>query len=86
MAEFDPTPSYDMYYVYILKNRNTQQLYYGYTNNLERRIKQHDTKKWELVYYEVYKSESDARKRERRLKYHAQALTALKSRLKESLG
>lgn len=39
----------------------------------------------ELIYYEAYKSEIDGRNRERRLKHYAQALTALKTRLKESL-
>ncbi|MFH1577606.1 MAG: GIY-YIG nuclease family protein [Candidatus Omnitrophota bacterium] len=33
-----------MYYVYALKNAKTQKLYYGYTNDLERRLKQHNTK------------------------------------------
>ena len=73
--------------VYILKNKETGELYYGYTNNLERRLSEHNKKKdcWEVIYYEAYKSEIDARTRERRLKQYAQALTALKSRLKNSL-
>ena len=75
-----------MYYVYILKNMQTDCLYYGYTNDLNRRISEHNrAEKQELIYYEAYKAESDARKREKRLKNYAQALTALKSRLKESL-
>jgi len=84
VAEFDPTPS--MYYVYVLKCIKTNNLYYGYTNKIERRIKEHNNKDvQELIYYEAYKSESDARKRERQLKNYAQALAALKARLKESL-
>ena len=75
-----------MYYVYVLKNIATGQLYYGYTNNLERRITEHNKRQtYELRYYEAYKVDTDARKRERSLKEYAQALTALKSRLKESL-
>jgi putative endonuclease len=76
-----------MHYVYVLKDNESGELYYGYTNNLERRISEHNDKKqlWELSYYEAYKSETDARNRERRLKNYAQALTALKIRLKESL-
>jgi len=75
-----------MHYVYMLKDGITKELYYGYTNNLDRRITEHNKKqKKELIYYEAYKSEFDARNRERRLKQHAQALTALKSRLEESL-
>ena len=76
-----------MHYVYILKDNKTRNLYYGYTNNLERRIQEHGNKNksYELIYYEAYKSELDVRNRERRLKYYAQALSALKVRLKESL-
>ena len=75
-----------MYYVYILKDSITSDLYYGYTNNLKRRLPEHKKKrKMKLIYYEAYKSEQDARNREMRLKNYAQALTALKSRLKGSL-
>jgi putative endonuclease len=75
-----------MYYVYIIRDVKTKELYYGYTNNLDRRFVEHNSKRsFEVIYYEAYKEESDARARERRLKNYAQALTALKSRLKESL-
>ncbi|NQU18844.1 GIY-YIG nuclease family protein, partial [bacterium] len=30
-----------MYYVYILKSIRTNKLYYGFTNNLDRRIAEH---------------------------------------------
>ena len=60
--------------------------YDGYTNDLKRRTAEHTkTGLSELVYYEGYKAEADARRRERQMKHHAQALTALKSRMKESL-
>ena len=76
-----------MHFVYILKNILTKKLYYGYTNNLERRLSEHNKNGgWEIIYYEAYKSELDARNRERKLKYYAQALTALKSRIKNSLN
>ncbi|MEW6170828.1 MAG: GIY-YIG nuclease family protein [Candidatus Omnitrophota bacterium] len=75
-----------MYYVYVLKDKITKELYYGYTNNLKRRIIEHNKiKNYELLYYEAYKSESDACNREKQLKRYAQALTNLKRRLKESL-
>ena len=75
-----------MYYVYLLRDRRTRQLYSGYTNDLKRRLGEHEHKgAWEVVYYEAYKSESDARRRERQLKHYAQALTALKARIKDSL-
>ena len=85
MSEFDPTPS-NRCIIYILKEKKTYKLYYGYTNNLKRRFAEHDRESnQELIYYEAYKSELDARNRERQLKKYAQALTALKIRLKESL-
>jgi len=75
-----------MYYVYVFKDKVTNELYYGYTSNLEKRIKEHNRdKNKEIVYYEAYKIESDAHNRERRIKNYSQALTALKGRLKESL-
>ncbi len=82
------TPHSAMYCVYVLKNRVTNELYYGYTNNLRRRLAEHNynrIKDCELIYYEAYKSENDARNREKQLKRYAQALTSLKRRLKESL-
>ena len=59
---------------------------YGDTGNLKRRLAQHAKERaWELVYDEAYKAEQDARRRERQLKHHAQAVTALKMRIKESI-
>jgi len=84
MSELTPHPA--MYYVYLIRSKSTEELYYGYTNDLMRRIKEHKNKHgYELIYYEAYKSEKDARNRERRLKQYAQALTALKSRIIDSL-
>ncbi|MFH1782930.1 MAG: GIY-YIG nuclease family protein [Candidatus Omnitrophota bacterium] len=84
MAEFDPTPS--MYYVYVLRGVKDKEFYCGYTGNLKKRFKEHNkNKNYELLYYEAYKTKKDAYNRERQLKHHAQALTALKVRLKESL-
>lgn len=55
-----------MYWVYILKNRDSNDFYYGYTNDLERRIEEHTrANSWELVGCEGYKSELDAREREK---------------------
>ncbi|MFH1578046.1 MAG: GIY-YIG nuclease family protein [Candidatus Omnitrophota bacterium] len=75
-----------MYYVYVLRNVKTQELYYGYTNDLERRLKQHNGEhERKPIYYEAYLSESDARGRERKLKHYGQTRIRLKQRLKESL-
>jgi putative endonuclease len=86
LSELTPHPA--VHYVYVLKNNRTHKLYYGYTNNLKRRIVEHENEmqSWELIYYEAYKAEADARNREKRLKNYAQALTALKARLKESFN
>ena len=74
-----------MQYVYVLKHQQSHELYYGYTNKLERRIAEHaKSAKWKLIYYEAYLSEKDARARERRLKQYGQSRAHLKNRFKES--
>ena len=76
-----------MYFVYLLRNENTDELYYGYTNNLEQRLEKHNrnNKELKLIYYEAYLSEQDARAREQKLKQYGQSRTHLKNRLKRSL-
>ena len=74
-----------MHYVYLIKNNRDKETYIGYTNNLKRRLKEHKDKKPELVYYESYKSEKDARLREMKLKQRGQTVRRLKERLKNSL-
>ncbi len=69
-------------------------MYTGYTNNLKRRLSEHNnglnksTKfraPLKLVYYEAYLSQTDAKKREDRLKRSAGAQTALKRRIPDCL-
>lgn len=83
-----------MFYVYILKSLRDGNLYIGYTNDLKKRVKEHNGKRvfstksrapFELVYYEAYKAEGDARAREKQLKEHGRALGGLKRRLRKSL-
>lgn len=83
-----------MFYVYILKSIRDGKLYIGYTNDLRRRISEHNgglvistegRRPFKLIYYEAYKSEADARKREKNLKLRSNALNQLKIRIKESL-
>ena len=83
-----------MFYVYILKSKKDNNLYTGSTNNLKHRFKEHNLGKvtstryripFELIYYEAYKSEKDARNRESNLKLRAQAFTQLKKRIYESI-
>lgn len=70
-----------MYYVYLLKLEKNNQFYLGYTENLERRLKQHQKEgNFNLIYYEAYQSEEMARQRERRLKYYGSAWRGLKKR------
>jgi putative endonuclease len=66
------------HYVYVMTNRNRNVLYIGVTNNLKRRIIEHEngldkgfSKKYNcnyLVYYEEYRSINSAIKREKELK------------------
>ncbi|MFH1655555.1 MAG: GIY-YIG nuclease family protein [Candidatus Omnitrophota bacterium] len=75
-----------MYFVYILRNKQSNEIYYGYTNNLERRLREHNSdSKWKLVYYVAYASELDARDREKKLKHYGQSRNHLKNRLKKSM-
>ena len=70
----------------MLKNRVNKELYYGYTNNLERRLKEHEIENgWKFIGCEGYAAELDARERERKLKHYGQTRTHLKNRLRKSL-
>jgi len=74
-----------MYYVYVLKDRIKGEIYIGYSRDLRRRVKEHKQKNPELVYYEAYRSEKDARMREMKLKQHGQTKRRLKEKIKNSL-
>jgi len=75
-----------MYFVYVLKNKVSKELYYGYTADVHKRLSQHNKNgSWELLYYEAYKSEKDARARERKLKQYGQSRTHLKNRIQNSI-
>jgi putative endonuclease len=73
-----------MYYTYLLR-KGDGKIYIGYTNDLRRRFKEHKDKNPELIYYEAYKDEADARDRERKLKQRGRAVKFLKNRIKNSL-
>jgi putative endonuclease len=62
-----------MYYAYVLRSGLDNRLYKGFTNNLEKRIYEHNQGKnkstapyrpWKLVYFEEFLSMAEARKRE----------------------
>jgi len=66
-----------MYYVYVLYSKEDKKLYVGYTDNLKRRIAEHQNglvpstkhrRPLELIYYEACLSDVDAVAREKSLK------------------
>jgi len=66
-----------MYYVYVLYSLVDNKLYTGYTKNVEKRVKEHNSNKvtstkhrapFVLVYYEACLNEKDALHREKYLK------------------
>ena len=66
-----------MYYVYILLSLKNGRRYLGHTNNLERRIKEHNNGEtrsikayipYKLVYVERYMTREEASKREKYFK------------------
>ena len=79
-----------MFYVYVLENPKTGALYYGFTSNLKQRFAKHQEMPkhagWNLVYYEAYLNEQDARDRERMLKKYGAARGHLKKRIARSTG
>ena len=82
-----------MYYVYLLKSKKKDNWHYvGYTSNLRKRFKEHQnglsksTKPYrplELIFYEAYKTKSDAKRRETYFKTN-KGKRALKLMLKDS--
>ncbi len=84
-----------MYYVYILKSvKFTGKIYIGYTSDLKKRVALHmaganyttrNLRPLELIYYEAFKSKTDARNREKQLKNYGNALGHLKKRIAKSL-
>jgi len=66
-----------MFYTYILVNEKGSKTYVGHTNDLERRLKEHNDgksifsrryKPWRVLYKEAHKTEIEAIKREKYLK------------------
>jgi putative endonuclease len=83
-----------MFFVYILKSKKDGELYTGYTKDLRKRLKEHNSgkvrstklrKPFNLVYYEAYHSGEDARHREWNLKLRAKASKQLLIRIKKSI-
>ena len=87
-------PDGDWCWVYILKSEKDKKCYIGSTNDLRNRLKEHNNgrvfstrsrRPLILIYYEAYRSEKDARNREKTLKNYGNGITNLYKRLSNSL-
>jgi putative endonuclease len=83
-----------MYYVYVLKSKVDLNTYIGYSGDLKARLENHNKGKnkstkhrapFELIYYEAYKNETDARRREQELKNNNYQKEQLIKRISNSL-
>lgn len=83
-----------MFYMYILKSKKDNNMYIGSTKDLRKRLELHNSGQvfstksrlpLELIYYEAYKAEYDARHREKNLKLRSNAFAQLKKRIQYSL-
>jgi putative endonuclease len=79
------------YYVYVLQSVKNQELYIDYTINLRERLQEHNRglnfstkpyRPWQLIHFEAYRNEEDAKRREKYLKT-SQGARLLKRMLKE---
>lgn len=79
------------YYVYVLKSLTKDFVYVGYTHDLRRRLDEHNSGKefstkpyipFELIHYEAYRNEKDAKRREEYFKT-TKGRTTLQTMLKE---
>jgi len=80
-----------MYYTYILKSQKDDKYYIGFSSDLKKRFEQHTLGKvnatknrrpLELIYYEAYQTENNARLREKSLKKFGSAYSGLIKRIK----
>lgn len=82
-----------MFFVYVIESLKNGGLYHGFTENLERRLKEHNQgsnfstrkdKPWHYIYYEACVNRRDAERREEYLKT-TQGRRLLRRRIKEYL-
>ena len=66
------------YYTYILQSLKDNSFYIGYTSNLKKRFQEHNSGKslatkphypYKLIFYEAFLDRSDAKNREKYLKF-----------------
>ena len=81
------------YYVYLLESIKNDNLYIGYTTDLIKRLKEHNSgfntstkpyRPWRVICYEACLNEKDAKRREKYLKTN-QGARLIKRRVKEYL-
>ena len=79
-----------MYYLYILYSKDFDKWYIGYSSDLRKRLKQHNSGSvlstkafmpWQVIYYEAYQNKSLAQDREHKLKHHGRGFKELKKRI-----
>ncbi len=80
-----------MHYFYVLRFRKNGKLYYGFSSNLKKRVRDHKSSKsdftakngkFDLIFYEAYINEKDARNAERYFKT-GHGREVLRKKLKE---
>ena len=82
-----------MYFVYLIiaKNKKRTISYVGYTNNLIKRLKLHNSskgakftrgKKWKIIYYKKFDTKIKAMKEEYKLKKNFKLRNKIKSKYK----
>lgn len=83
-----------MFYTYVIRNKDSGKWYTGYTNDLRKRFKEHNTNKvcstknrgpFDIIYYEACLNEYDAIAREKYLKT-GMGKRYIKTRLKRFLS
>ena len=83
-----------MFYVYVLQSAKSGGYYVGYTEDLKKRLKEHNSGQnkstkasvpWEVIFYEAYGNQEDALRRERYLKT-TQGRQAIRRMLKNYLA
>ena len=84
-----------MYVVYVIQHSLSKDIYIGKTNDLKRRLKEHNhgeqistrqkSGEWILVYAEAYRDKRDADDREIKLKQHGSNKRWLKNRIQHSM-
>ena len=81
------------FYIYVLKSLHKNFIYIGFTEDLRRRLEEHNSGKskstksylpFELIHYEAYRNTQDAKRREHYLKTN-KGRTTLKTMLAELL-